>query len=199
MSKSKKSKMPAWRRRRNAKIEAIQKKLWEIRVALLVAVTCMVIVLLPSKDQFRIAFFYDSVNFHKTSAKIIESNRTRYSSSTGKASRVVYASNISYEFTIDGITYISDSFQLDESTKEFSTSRKADQLLSKYPKGAKVNIFYEKGNPTLSFIELKGQKYVLLFYIVFTFVSLFFFLRAFLFYRKLDDSNKDKVFRFIKS
>ena len=190
----KKNKIAAWKQKRNAKLEKDQKNIWEIRGSLISAVLFLVLFLFIGKSQLRTIFFYETVNFKKTNGVVVKSFRSRHTGKAGSYRYTSYAANISYKFIVNNQTYISDSFQLDAHTQEFSSSSEADNLLSNYQIGTKVDVFYEEGNPSLSFIKIDGRFYALFFYIVLVILFLFSLLRALFLYKNTDEVNRRKIF-----
>ena len=190
----KKNKIAAWKQKRNAKLEKDQKNIWEIRGSLICAVLFLVLFLFIGKSQLRTIFLYESVNFKKTGGVVIKSFRSRHTGKARDYRYTYYAANISYKFIVNNQTYISDSFQLDAHTKNFSSSSEADNLLSNYQIGTKVDVFYEEGNPSLSFIKLDGRFYSLIDYITLITLFLFCLLRVVFLYKNTDGVNRRKVF-----
>ena len=83
------------------------------------------------------------------SSKIVE-DRTIGS---GGKSNVIYHSDVSYRFSVNGETYESNVFSFG-APKPFVDRSEAERVLAAYQVGREVTVYHEPGNPVRSSLEL---------------------------------------------
>jgi len=174
------------KRKRISNEELLQKTTIEFWIFLIVTIFMMFFIIASGENNFKVAFSYDSIEFKNARAEIIKSVRDSKISTTGKGSTAnrVYIADILYKFTVGDKTYTSSRFNLAELSVEFSSKQAVDNLLSKYPQGAFIDVFYEHENPSFSVIELKQRYEVIIYFIVSLVVFLFSLLWSFVLFRR---------------
>lgn len=115
----------------------------------------------------------ESLNWSSAPGRVVES-RVKESVSTDNegGTSVTYAPHIRYEYSVMGIPYSSDHYQL--GTQVFTSNlKKTREAVNARPIGSTVNVFYNPNNPADATIEQKsGSMLFLILGIVFAAISL---------------------------
>ena len=82
----------------------------------------------------------------------VHTGQMRYKmSSGGYGYKTGYSQEITYQYVVDGSTYVNNRF----SRLASQTNRKGfvEQTVSKYPVGSVVTVYYDQNNPNDSYLE----------------------------------------------
>lgn len=85
-----------------------------------------------------------------TNARVLESTVERIKSGVQHSSSS-YIPHVEYEYEIDGQVYIGNNIQLSEIN--YASKKQAKTIASKYPKNARIDIYYDPLKPENSVIE----------------------------------------------
>lgn len=190
----KKKGVPIWKQKLRAQKKAKKNKVVEIRVAIILMIPLIAVLFLFSSKSYQIAFDYDSIKFDNTEAEVIKAEVERKIANTSKSSNVSYDAEVSYSYTVKKRVYRSSRLSLISQRESFNSKIEANEYLSNYPVGRKINIFYDVDDPSFSVIALYGQYSSFVVYIVYILAIFIYLIGIIYFYRKLDEGEKKKVF-----
>lgn len=94
---------------------------------------------------------FESKNWPSTEARILESRVERNTSGSGKDRTTSYRAEVTYEFTVDGVTHTGDRVAAADLGRGKSVHAK--RIVTRYPKGGKASVYYRPDNPAKCLLE----------------------------------------------
>ena len=111
------------------------------------------------------------------SSKILQESSTSTGNTMVTRSQYLYKPEVAFEYTVQGIKYLSNMVTF----ADFATnsSVRADRIVSKYPEGKQVQVFYDPDDPQMAVLEQSTGPFVWVFFaggLVFLVISSLFIL-----------------------
>ena len=72
--------------------------------------------------------------------------------------KTTYYAKVRYEYVVDGVYFESDTVHF-AGPEIYSDRKEAQAIVDKYPKNSQVTVYYKRGNPKLSALELGGIEF----------------------------------------
>lgn len=107
-----------------------------------------------------LALGFASRNWPSTEARILQSEVERETSGVGKDRSTAYHARITYEFTVDGVTYKGDRVAAADIGR--GKSAHARGIVKRYPKGGSTSVYYMPEKPSTCLLEpgFQGQAFI---------------------------------------
>lgn len=108
-----------------------------------------------------LALGFASRSWPSTEARILQSKVERETSGTGKDRSTSYHAKVTYEFTLDGVTYRGDRVAAADIGRGKSVH--ARRIVTRYPKGSSASVYYMPEKPSKCLLEpgFQGQTFIL--------------------------------------
>lgn len=94
--------------------------------------------------------------FEPVTARVREAELETDSGRTGGTS-TTYVPEVTYEYTVNGETYVDDNLYPGPATAGSSAEAEQREILNEYPEGATVEAYYDPTDPTVSFLENESR------------------------------------------
>ena len=108
-----------------------------------------------------LALGFASRSWPSTEARILQSKVERDTSGSGKDRSTSYHAKVTYEFTVDGVTYKGDRVAAADIGR--GKSIHAERIVKRYPKGSNATVYYMPEKPNRCLLEpgFKGQAFII--------------------------------------
>lgn len=98
-----------------------------------------------------LALGFASRSWPSTKARILQSEVERVTSGSGEDRSTSYHAKVTYEFTVDGVTYKGDRVAAADIGRDKSAH--ARRIVTRYPKGSRTSVYYMPEKPSKCLLE----------------------------------------------